>query len=776
MDRRSWLWRRKSTEKSPGETDSTSAGSISSHSERFSGEQASATIGSQSTEVTSKAVAVDEENNNVRSLTEKLSAALMNISAKEDLVKQHAKVAEEAVSGWEKAENDVLALKQQLDAATKKNAALEDRVGHLDGALKECVRQLRQAREEQERKIHEAAAKKCHELEASKSELEIQLLDLKVQLETAKTDIAASTDPDLHLKLEAFEKENSALKLQLQSRAEELELRIVERDLSTKAAETASKQHLESIKKLAKVENECRRLKAIARKALPANDLKSYTASSICAESYTDSQSDSGERLLAVETDMQKTNGLEMNECERSRSDAWASALITELDQSRKEKAVGRNIMSPSVEINLLDDFLEMERLAALPDTESGSGFNETGPVSDPISTVENTLQAELETLTHWIVELEEKLALTKEEKSELQTAFTESQKQLKTLHNQLTEAETRFKDVQAQLALDDNSKKAVEEEVKVANMNRKVAESRLRNAETEIKTLTSKVTSLEEVFKKERALSAELKEKLVLTEEEKSELQMAFIESQKQLETLQIQLSEAKTRFEDVQTQLALADNSKKAIEEEVKVANMNREVAESRLRDAETEIKTLISKATSLEEVFKKEQALCAENMNKCKELENELSKMKCEGKLRHENKLQHAARYNEELKGQQDKELAIAARKFAECQKTIASLGRQLKSLATLEDMLVDPDKPLELADGGLKHPENSEEQSKLGSTGMVLPKRGSSGYSKVVGEYTKYSGNHNAKESTLPAKPVITQTSFGNIFPRRSGKPT
>ncbi|KAK8492952.1 hypothetical protein V6N12_025794 [Hibiscus sabdariffa] len=501
MDRRSWLWRRKSSEKSPGETDSTSAGSISSHSERFSDEQANATIGSQSVEVTSKTVAVDEENNNVRSLTEKLSAALMNISAKEDLVKQHAKVAEEAVSGWEKAEKDV---------------------------------QLRQAREEQERKIHEAVAKKCHELESSKSELENQLLDLKGQLETTKTDTVASVDPDLHLKLEAFEKENSALKLQLHSRAEELELRIIERDLSTKAAETASKQHLESIKKLTKVETECRRLKAIARKASPANDQKSYTASSFCVESFTDSQSDSGERLLAVETDMQKMNGLEMNECGRSRSDAWASALITELDQFRKDKAVGRNIMVPSVEINLMDDFLEMERLAALPDTESGSGYNETGPVSDQASSVVNTLKAELETLRHRVAQLEEKLALSEEEKSELQMAFTESQKQLKTLQNQLSEAETRFKDVQTQLALDDNSKKSVEEEVKVANMNREVAVSRLRDAETEIKTLISKVNTLEEVFRKEKALSAELEEKLVLTEEEKLELQMAFTESSK--------------------------------------------------------------------------------------------------------------------------------------------------------------------------------------------------------------------------------------------------
>lgn len=34
MDRRSWLWRRKSSEKSPGETESS--GSVSSYSERYS--------------------------------------------------------------------------------------------------------------------------------------------------------------------------------------------------------------------------------------------------------------------------------------------------------------------------------------------------------------------------------------------------------------------------------------------------------------------------------------------------------------------------------------------------------------------------------------------------------------------------------------------------------------------------------------------------------------------------------------------------------------------
>lgn len=64
----------------------------------------------QSPEVSSKAVAITENveesslktediNNSVKKLTERLSAALVNVSAKEDLVKQHAKVAEEAVAG-----------------------------------------------------------------------------------------------------------------------------------------------------------------------------------------------------------------------------------------------------------------------------------------------------------------------------------------------------------------------------------------------------------------------------------------------------------------------------------------------------------------------------------------------------------------------------------------------------------------------------------------------------------------------------------------------------
>lgn len=55
---------------------------------------------SQSPEVTSKvSVPNGEVNDGIKILTEKLSAALVNVGAKEDLVKQHAKVAEEAIAG-----------------------------------------------------------------------------------------------------------------------------------------------------------------------------------------------------------------------------------------------------------------------------------------------------------------------------------------------------------------------------------------------------------------------------------------------------------------------------------------------------------------------------------------------------------------------------------------------------------------------------------------------------------------------------------------------------
>ncbi|KAF3439298.1 hypothetical protein FNV43_RR17574 [Rhamnella rubrinervis] len=647
MDRRSWLWRRKSSEKSPGETESS--GSISSHSERFSDDQAYINQSTQSPEVTSKAALNDDEvNDSVKALTDKLSAALLNISAKEDLVKQHAKVAEEAVSGWEKAENEVLALKQKLEAANQKNSALEDRLGHLDGALKECVRQLRQSREEQEQKTNEVVKIKTHEWESSKSLLESQLDELKAQLQSAKSEAAASTDSDICTKLEATEKENLALKLELLSKVKELEIRTTERDLSTETAETASKQHLESIKKVAKLEAECRRLKGMTRKASQTYDRKSISVSSFYVESFTDSQSDSGERLLALESDMQKISGLEPNECEPSHSDSWASSPVLKLHKIKNEKDIGRNLMVPSVEINLMDDFLEMERLVALPDTKSESCCHDAGPASDHTNGGESPLKAELE-----------------------------------------------------------------------AMINR----------------------------------TAELEEKIEKMEAEKVELEMALTECQKHLGISQSQLSEAEMNLQELQRQVVLANESKQAAEEEARTFKTKREVAESQLREFETEVNSLLSKVGSLEEEVQKEQTLSADNVAKCRKLEEELSSMKHETEVHRESELRRVANINGDMKIKQEKELALAAKKFAECQKTIASLGQQLKSLATVDDILMDSEKPLDqFTCEGIQSFKIGMEAWKLGSSDLNLA-RTDSEFSKATSRRSYPSKNASERKPSL-----------------------
>lgn len=568
MDRRSWLWRRKSSEKSPGETESS--GSISSHSERFSDEQEVLKASpnhesSHSPEALSKEGSGPEEvNDKVRHLSEKLSDALSNISSKEDLVKQHAKVAEEAVSGWERAENEVLLLKRQLESANRKNSSLEDRVSHLDGALKECVRQLRQSREEQDRKIQEGIANKTLEIESTKSKLESHILELQLQLETIKAE---------------SERENSALKMELHSQAKELHSMIIERDLSTQAAESASKLHLESIKKVAKFEAECRRLKSTTRhKTLssPFNDHKTFTASSICFESLTDSQSDSGEIV--------------------NHSDSWVSAVGNE------KGVIGRNPVVSSTEINLMDDFLEMERLAALPETETGSSCIETKSGSSCIET--------------------------------------------KTVSDRSNGEESPFK--------------------------------------AELEAMINR--------------TADLEERLEKMEAEKVELEMALKECQDQLGKSQSQHKEGEMKLIELQSQLSLANKSKQVVERDLDGIKEKKKKSESELLVAESEIKTLISKVSLLEKEVKRERALSEEAAASCRKLEDELSKMKNEAEIR------NMASSNEELKIKQEKELAMAASKLAECQKTIASLGRQLNSLATLEDFLTESEKPLELNNEG------------------------------------------------------------------------
>ncbi|XP_059280448.1 filament-like plant protein isoform X2 [Lycium ferocissimum] len=655
MEKRKWLWKRRPSDKSPGETESS--GSLSSYSERYSDEQDAikefADHEKQSPEVTSKAATIDDESKeSLRCLTEKLSAALVNVSAKEDLVKQHAKVAEEAIAGWEKAENEVGVLKQQLDAAVQQNLTLEVRVSHLDGALKECVRQLRQARDEQGKRIQDATAEK-NEWESEKTALEKQLLKLQIQVEAGnKAETApTSTDPDTLVRLKCLEKENTALKIELLTCSEVLGIRTIERDLSTQAAETASKQQLESIKKVTKLEAECRKLQAMARKSSPFNDQRSSAVSSFYVDSVTDSQSDSGERLNTVDNDGLKMSKLETREYEPSCSNSWASALIAELDQFKNEKVMPKTLPACSIEIDMMDDFLEMEQLAALSETANKTPSVTSDAVPHDSLNVVNPLAAEYDSISQRVAELEQKLEKIEAEKAELENALTESQDALK-------------------------------------------------------------VSS--------------------------------------------VQLEETKTRMEELQ--------------KELDVVNESKELLEFQLYGMEVEARTMSVNIDSLKTQVEREKSLSSDMEAKCHELENELRKRSQEVEL------QQTSGSNGEMKIKQE-DLAVAADKLAECQKTIASLGKQLQSLATLEDFLIDT---ANLPGGESVVAKAGGELWKLRVNETFTPKRDSDP-SKVEEENASHSTNGNEGES--PASSASSSTSsttqattakgkngFGKLFSR------
>ncbi|CAM0874630.1 unnamed protein product [Alopecurus aequalis] len=734
----------------------------------------------------------------VKSLNEKLSAALSTISAKDDLVKQHAKVAEDAVAGWEHAEAEVSNLKRLLDASSLKNASLEDQVSHLDGALKECVRQLRQAREEQEEKIHDIVAKKSQEFESAMSELQNNITDLKQQLEAS----------DLQEKLQLAEKESKDLKMEMLTLSRELKILALERDLSNQAAETASKQHLESVKKVTRVEAECRRLRHVTRRTSLANDSSRPVSNNACMESLTDSQSDSGEHMLAIDSEIKN-------------SDLWASALIAELDQFKNSNEGTRHLVNNTVEIDMMDDFLEMEKLAALPEADHTS--SSMGAETDSDQTMTRDIsRVETEAVQLQVIELQGKVEKIEHEKKELETALAEARNQLDKSRDTLVAANNKLIDLQMQLNLANESKNAAlgqaerldgerkslalqlesrSAEVEklqdvVASLeesgDRKELELQLESTSAEVANLRKTVASLEEKIDAEKTLSAQHKTDSNMAEEAKNLLEAQLLSTQKEIgqlrgiiETLKSEAQKEKKHQKELLAQLEAmktesertcsVESAKESLEAQLLVANSEiaklhvklnalecdaakereysseikmqleavegiRKVLGSELESSHQETMRLQEKVLSLEVRLKEQIALLVEFTAKAEDavsgrkvmqgqleaanlevakLTNKVSLL--QGKIEQEKllseeyeakyrkleaqlsrdsreaKLWRLANTNGDLKFKQEKETTSAAGKLAECQKTIANLGLQLKSLTDLDGVVAEPEKP-------------------------------------------------------------------------------
>ncbi|TVU47745.1 hypothetical protein EJB05_07354 [Eragrostis curvula] len=497
MDRRSWPWKKKSSDKSSNTDVSQNPNPAEQEDKAPKFVQISPETYAHLTESEENVKVLDEK---LKVLNEKLAAAESEITTKDALVKQHAKVAEEAVSGWEKAEAEASALKVQLETVTLSKLAAEERAAHLDGALKECMKQVRMVKEEGEQKLHDVVFAKTKQWEKIKSELEAKILEFEQELIRAgaendaltrslqeRADLLMKIDEEkaqaeaeievLKSTIQSGEREINTLKYELHVACKELEIRNEEKNMSVRSADVATKQHQEDVKKISKLEAECQRLRGLVRKKLPgpaalaqmkmevesmgreygdtrvrrspaknssfhrpmspmspvpdyaienlqhmqrenefltARLLTMEEETKMLKEALTKRNSElqtsrsmyakTAGKLRSLEVqmltgnqhkspstpnmDIQFDGALSQNgsnppsmtsmsedgvDDEGSCTESWANALVSELSHFKKEKTIKSTVTEGSNRLELMDDFLEMERLACLTSGANGN-------------------------------------------------------------------------------------------------------------------------------------------------------------------------------------------------------------------------------------------------------------------------------------------------------------------------------------------------------------------------------------------------------------------
>ncbi|XP_042062174.1 filament-like plant protein 7 isoform X2 [Salvia splendens] len=368
------------------------------------------------------------------------------------------------MAGWEKAKKDAISMKKDLDKALHQKAASDERASHLDAALKECTQQLHHVREDQERRIHGAMMKASEEFEKKRIDLQGKLAEAGKRIARSEAENSqlrnalsskekaieemskykAQAEADLNafaLRVDSSEKDKASLSYEVRVLEKELDIRNEETEFNRRTAEIAQTKHHESLKKVAKLESECQRLRLLVRRRLPGpaaltkmknevemlgkdqdgtrrrrsnsfmitsadfriDDAAANTKINLLTEqllrmeeqnrslqyaldknssefqfssnmyaqapprsSQGDAQEEGSlkkerttERSLAALSDLGSDD-------KASCAESWGSTLVSELERFKNERQLGAqsNGYMETPEMNLMDDFAEMEKLA----------------------------------------------------------------------------------------------------------------------------------------------------------------------------------------------------------------------------------------------------------------------------------------------------------------------------------------------------------------------------------------------------------------------------
>ncbi|RLN19971.1 filament-like plant protein 4 [Panicum miliaceum] len=925
MDRRSWPWKKKSSDKSSnGDALQNSNQEQEDKAPKFV--QISPETYANLTESEEKVKVLEE---NVKVLNEQLSAAQSEITTKDALVKQHAKVAEEAVSGWEKAEAEASALKLQLETVTLSKLAAEEKAAHLDGALKECMKQVRTVKEEGEQKLHDVVFAKTKQWEKIKAEFEAKLVEFEQELIRAgaendaltrslqeRAELLMKIDEEkaqaeaeievLKSTIQSGEREINSLKYELHVVSKELEIRNEEKNMSVRSADVATKQHQEDVKKISKLEAECQRLRGLVRKKLPGpaalaqmkmeveslgreygdhrvrrspaknssfhrpmspmspvpdyaienlqhmqRENEFLTARLLTMEEETKMLKEAltkrnGElqssrsmyaktagKLRSLEVQMLTGNqhksptpnmdihfdgALSQNgsnppsmtsmsedgvDDEGSCTESWANALVSELSHFKKEKAAKSSATEDSNRLELMDDFLEMERLAFLSSEANGNGStidkmkidevgatlsgitegdgvkdlqsaspmsettsskqqlsekssllklqsrisslldsespeNNAGKMIDSIRNILKDIEDEADSInangTHhldgtlssgskcamdqelksaifriqdFVKLLDQELSKFQGQSSDYDGLFEKTQ-HFSALIDKVLSNDNGLKDFVMALSVilsgtsqikftmsRDNSNEAESNSLdcvdKVTLLENKVQPEPVKDSVSDLCPLLPRSSSDPEFegpadagFDAKTALkicSPEEYEQLI---SEKTNLEVELAKCNDIIEETKVRLSDMEKNLEDLTAKLADSEKSNSLSETQLKCMAESYKSLESRKVELENEIEVLRSKIDTLTAELTDERQSHQEDLAKYKDLEEKMERYE----------LERSSMFVDEdpdTNSKQEKEIAAAAEKLAECQETILILGRQLQSMRPSVDSL-------------------------------------------------------------------------------------
>ncbi|CAG7886190.1 unnamed protein product [Brassica rapa] len=718
MDGRSWPWKKKSTTEKPVVgNESTNVSSLSYLASLENQEKCKNTNYVQIpmdsyTHLSRMEDQVKQFESQVKDLSEKLITAQSELNTKECLILQHAKVAEEAVSGWEKADAETLALKRQLESVTLLKLTAEDRASHLDDALKECTRQIRTVKDESEQKLQAVVLAKTIHWDKIKAQLEGKIEELNQGLHRAASDNASLTRTlqersemivrireekskaeaeveKLKTNIHLAEKEISSLKYDVHVASKEVEIRNEEKNMSLKSAENANRQYLEGVKKIAKLEGECQRLRGLLRKKLPGPGAMAQMKLEVESlgheltdhkwEEFKRENVNLTKRTVEMEEEIQtlkellasKNNELNVsrNVCaktlgklkalEAQMHDQYHPPSVTSVSEDgfdeegssatsgdshkvRKANVDGSSKARMCNRLELMDDFLEIEKLAANDSASKSCNSACSSKYSEKDDTAIDQLLTVLRSRISSVFESQEGISIEKVVEAMRLSIQEMLGSSLKQLPSPLFEV------------ADETHEKHV-----LSSQDKKVEDT--------------ESDPLEDTFAKTEDDSS-CKSLLREVELEKEKIELELSRCLENLESTKAVLEEKEQLISEMKSQLTSSRDLQSLAETQLKCVTESYKLLELHAKDLEANVKRLEEETERLETAFSTEKRGHEETLAKCKYLQEEMQRNETCRKGCSASKSQP----------NQEKDIASATEKLAACQETIHLLSQQLQSL--------------------------------------------------------------------------------------------